>query len=80
MVAIGEALGRSLRYQEIPPEAAKHGLVQRGFPAEFADAYLTMQAKAVGQPALTTNEVEKILDRPALSFAQWVTDHKEAFQ
>jgi uncharacterized protein YbjT (DUF2867 family) len=81
MVAIiGEALGRSLHYQEIPPEAAKQGLVQRGFPAGFADAYLAMQAKSVGQPALTTNEVEKILDRPALSFAQWVADHKEAFQ
>jgi hypothetical protein len=55
-------------------------LVERGFPAGFADAYLALQAKAVGQPALTTNEVEKILDRPALSFAQWVTDNKEAFQ
>jgi uncharacterized protein YbjT (DUF2867 family) len=81
MVAIiGEALGRSLRYQEIPPEAAKQGMVERGFPAGFADAYLALQAKAVGQTALTTNEVEKILDRPALSFAQWVTDNKEAFQ
>jgi uncharacterized protein YbjT (DUF2867 family) len=81
MVAIiGEVLGRSLGYQEIPPEAAKQGLVERGFPAGFADAYLALQAKAVGQPALTTNEVEKILDRPALSFAQWVTDNKEAFQ
>jgi uncharacterized protein YbjT (DUF2867 family) len=34
MVAIiGDVIGRPLRYQEIPPEAAKQGMVQRGFPS-----------------------------------------------
>jgi len=81
MVAtIGDTLGRRLRYQEIPPEAAKQSLVEHGFPEPFAAAFLSLQAKAAGQPALTTSEVEKILSRPALTFAEWATDHAAAFR
>lgn len=32
MIAIGDAIGRPLRYQEIPPEAAKRGMATFGFP------------------------------------------------
>jgi uncharacterized protein YbjT (DUF2867 family) len=81
MVAvIGEVIGRPLRYQEIPPEAAKQGMVGLGFPEGFVDAYLSLLAEAVGRPALVTNEVEKALGRPARSYAEWVADHAAAFR
>ena len=79
MVAlIGTTIGRHLRYEEVPPEAARGQLLNAGFPAGFADTYLAMQEKAAREPALTTGEVEKILSRPALTFAEWAADHREA--
>jgi uncharacterized protein YbjT (DUF2867 family) len=77
---IGATIGRNLRYEEVPPQQARARLLDAGFPAGFADTYLAMQAKAAQQPALPTREVEKILSRPALTFAEWAADHKEAFQ
>jgi uncharacterized protein YbjT (DUF2867 family) len=81
MVAIiGDAIGRPLRYQEIPPEAAKQGMVQHGFPEPFVEALMARYAKKVGQAAPLTGEVEKILGRPAHSFAEWVADHAASFK
>jgi hypothetical protein len=50
-----------------------------GFPAEFADAYIAMQATTVDGPATVTGDVEKILGRPAKSFGQWVAEHTKLF-
>lgn len=81
MVAtIGDAIGRPLRYQEIPPEAAKQGMVQHGFPEPFVEALMARYAKEVGQAASLTGEVEKILGRPARTYARWVADHAAAFR
>jgi uncharacterized protein YbjT (DUF2867 family) len=81
MVAIiGGVLGRPLRYQEIEPEAARQGMVQHGFPEPFVDALMARYARGVGHPASTTGKVQKILGRPAITFAQWVADHADAFQ
>jgi uncharacterized protein YbjT (DUF2867 family) len=81
MVAIiGSVIGRPLRYQEIEPEAAKQGMVQYGFPEPFVAALLARYARGVGQVAPTTGEVEKVLGRPARTFAQWVADHADAFR
>ncbi len=80
MIAIiGDVIGRPLRYQEIPPEAATQGMVAQGFPQPFVQALMARYAKGVGQPAITTSEVEKILGRPARTYAEWVADHADAF-
>jgi uncharacterized protein YbjT (DUF2867 family) len=81
MVAIiGDVIGRPLRYEEIPPEAAKQGMVQHGFPEPFVEALMARYARGVGQPAPVTGEVEKVLGRPARTYAQWVADHADAFR
>ncbi len=80
MIAIiGDVIGRPLRYQEIPPEAATQGMVAQGFPQPFVQALMARYARGVGQPAITTSEVEKILGRPARTYAEWVADHADAF-
>ncbi|OBJ54143.1 NAD(P)H-binding protein [Mycobacterium sp. 1423905.2] len=80
---IGAALGRRLHYQEIPPEVARQQLAGAGVTAGFADgfweAYLAMLAATLDQPALITHDVEKILDRPAQTFASWVAEHRDLF-
>jgi uncharacterized protein YbjT (DUF2867 family) len=76
---IGAILDRPLRYQEIPPEVVRQRFVGLGFPAEFGDAYVAMLAETLDKPALVTHDVEKILGRPALTFAQWVSQHSGLF-
>jgi uncharacterized protein YbjT (DUF2867 family) len=77
--AIGTVLRRPLRYQEVPPELVRQRFIAIGFGADFADAYMALLAETVDRPALVTHDVEKILDRPATSFAQWVSDHRSRF-
>ncbi|GLY84024.1 NAD(P)H-binding protein [Actinoallomurus iriomotensis] len=77
---IGEVLGRPLRYQEVPAEAAKQAMVQRGFPAPFVEALLARYARGAGPAEAVTDEVEKILGRPARTYAEWVADHAAAFR
>jgi uncharacterized protein YbjT (DUF2867 family) len=80
VATIGEVLGRPLRYQEIPPEVAKQGMVQQGIPEAFVEALMARYAREVGQPAPVTGEVERILGRPARTYAEWVADHAAAFR
>ncbi|OBF59951.1 nucleoside-diphosphate sugar epimerase [Mycobacterium sp. 852002-50816_SCH5313054-b] len=76
---IGEVLGRPLQYFEVPAEMVRQRFIGLGFGAEFADAYIAMQAETLDNPALVTHEVEKILGRPATPFAQWVSEHRDLF-
>ena len=80
VATIGEVLGRSLRYQELPPEVAEQGMVQQGIPEAFVEALMARYAREVGQPAPVTGEVERVLGRPARTYAEWVADHTVAFQ
>lgn len=79
VLIIGAALGRDLDYVEFPPDVARRAMVARGFPDEFAAGLLALQARSVGVPAPITNEVRRILGRPALTFARWAADNTYAF-
>jgi uncharacterized protein YbjT (DUF2867 family) len=76
---IGSVLGRSLRYQEVPADVVRQRFVGLGFSAEFADAYIAYLEATVAKPALVTHEVEKILGRPAETFADAVSAHQDLF-
>jgi uncharacterized protein YbjT (DUF2867 family) len=76
---IGAVLGRPLRYQEAPPDIVRDRFIGLGFPAEFADAYVAMLAETLDKPASVTFDVEKIVGRPALTFADWVAQHRAVF-
>jgi len=76
---IGTVLRRPLRYLEVPPDVVRQRFIGLGLGAEFADAYTAMLADALDKPALVTREVEKITGRPATTFTQWVSDHRDLF-
>jgi len=76
---VGEVLGRPMRYQEVPAEMVRERFIGNGFPAQFADAYIAMQQATLTTPALVTHDVEKILDRPATTFAQWAAQNAQLF-
>lgn len=76
---IGTVLGRPLTYQEVSSELVRRRFIEIGLGAEFADAYIALLTETLGKPALVTHEVEKILGRPATTFAQWVADNRGLF-
>lgn len=76
---IGGVLGRALQYREIPADAVRQRFIDLGFGAAFADAYIAMLAQTLDTPALVTHEVETILGRPPVPFAQWVSEHRSMF-
>jgi uncharacterized protein YbjT (DUF2867 family) len=76
---IGAVLGRPLQYREVPAEAVRQRFIDIGFGAEFADAYNAMLAETLDKPALVTLDVEKIIGRPALTFAEWLSAHRDMF-
>ncbi|MDN3356186.1 NAD(P)H-binding protein [Actinomadura sp. DC4] len=80
VAAIGAVLGRKLRYEEITAERAREVLVGHGLPEEHAGALIALQGASVGRPAYVTEEVERILGRPALTYERWAADHAGAFR
>ena len=76
--AIGEAIGRPLRYDEMSPEEFRRA-AEGTWPPGVADMLLGAWEAALGRPAYVTSAVEEILGSPARTFRQWATDHAEAF-
>ncbi|MGY2093471.1 NmrA family NAD(P)-binding protein [Nocardia gipuzkoensis] len=80
MVAIiGQVLGKPLRYHEIPAEAAARGMIEHGLNERFVHALMDRYARELQRTPIVTGEVAAILGRPARSFTNWVTDHREAW-
>lgn len=76
---IGRVLDRPLSYREAPAELVRQRFVDAGFAAGFADAYIALLSTTVTEPALVTHDVEKILGRPAESFADAVSANHHLF-
>jgi uncharacterized protein YbjT (DUF2867 family) len=77
---IGEAVGRPVLYEEVPPDVAREQMIQNQVPAEFADMSLTFQAELVGVPTEISPRVEELTGQPARTFDQWAADHVADFR
>jgi uncharacterized protein YbjT (DUF2867 family) len=75
---IGDVIGRPLRFDEIPPEAARREMCAL-MPASIADMLLNAFAAAVGQPAFVTSTIAQITGVPARTFHDWAIDHAAEF-
>ena len=83
---IGDAIGRPLRFEEIPPEAARREMVNI-MPASIADMLIEAWqdveyggAATVGKPALVTSTVAEVTGAPAKTFLEWATDNAKEFR
>lgn len=77
---IGEAIGRPVEYVDVPPEAAREGLVEIGLPAWLADALVELYGLyASGGGADVTGSVEKLTGKKARSLDVWAKDYAGAF-
>ncbi|MGW4152442.1 NAD(P)H-binding protein [Micromonospora chersina] len=75
---LGRALGRPIRYEEVPAETVRQ-MMSAHVPAPILDDILATWAAAVGRTAPTTADVEKLTGRPARSYHDWALDHAAAF-
>jgi len=76
---IGEAIGRPLRFEELPRASAREHMIAMRFPPAIADMLLDAYAAAVGQPALVTSAIAEVTGVPARTFLDWAKDHAAAF-
>ena len=77
---IGEAIGKEVPWQEITPEQLRQALLAQGVPADVPDRVIGYWGSLAEHPSPTTFEVERLLGRPALTFADWAGSHAAAFQ
>jgi uncharacterized protein YbjT (DUF2867 family) len=76
---LGDAIGRSLRYEEIPPEAVRREIAAL-FSPPIADMLLNAFAAWNGKVAPVTSTVEEITGVPARTFHDWALDHAAKFR
>ncbi|MFE0174807.1 NmrA family NAD(P)-binding protein [Streptomyces sp. NPDC059002] len=77
--AIGAALGRTLRFIDVPPEEVEPEHFPH-VPPQMLPAVLASLAEAVGVAPEITTTVEKVTGTPARTFEQWAHDHKDDFR
>ena len=78
--AIGEAIGRPLRFEEVPVEEARQEWITAGLPPEAVDGIFGAHARFVAEPEPVTATVEEITDEPARTLRQWALDHAGEFR
>ncbi|MFI5688937.1 NAD(P)H-binding protein [Streptomyces sp. NPDC051636] len=76
---IGEALGRAVRCERIPVDAARAAM-EGIYPADVVETILAGQAMTDGRPAAVLDTVEAVTGRPARTFATWAADHAADFR
>ena len=81
MVAqLGEELGRPLETVDVPLDVARHQLRAAGLhPAVVDVAVRGYRLVRDGGNAVLTDDVPRILGRPARTFRTWARDHRNAF-
>ncbi len=81
MVAgLSKALGKEVKYVDVPLEAAREAMVGMGMSEWLADAnneYFGALSEGLGD--FTTNDVEEITGHPARSYETFARDFAQAF-
>jgi uncharacterized protein YbjT (DUF2867 family)/RimJ/RimL family protein N-acetyltransferase len=77
--AIGDAIGRSLRYEEMSPDEFRRATTGV-WPSTAVEMLLAAWSAAVGHPAFVTNTVAAITGGRARTFHQWAANNAAAFQ
>ena len=77
---IGEATGRAVRWEELPPPEARRQLLTAWGDPGFVDSALATWAGLVTRPELVTQTVEEVTGHPARTFRQWAASHADDFR
>jgi hypothetical protein len=69
-----------LSFEELPPEQVRQAMLAQGLPEDVPDRLLGSLADYAKQPGPSSDTVEQVLGRPALTFAEWAAEHADAFR
>jgi uncharacterized protein YbjT (DUF2867 family) len=79
--AISEAIGRPLKYVDLPEAASREGMLKAGMPERLVNALMEGLALVrEGEGSTVTSTVEELLGRPARTFGAWARDKADAFR
>ena len=76
--AIGNAIGRPIRFEELTPEEFRRQ-AEGAWPPGVAEMLLDAWRAALDRPAFVSDAVREILGVPARSFREWAGDNASAF-
>lgn len=78
--ALGDIIGKPVKYVQVPYEAAKAGMIKAGMPAWFAeDLVRTMESWRNGAGSIVSNYVEKLTGRKPMSVQDFFMRHRSGF-
>jgi uncharacterized protein YbjT (DUF2867 family) len=80
LAVIGQAIGRELRWEELPRQAALQTLAAAWGDPAFAAAALDAWEWFVDHPETVTPAVRDLTGVPARSFADWAAANAAAFR
>lgn len=76
-----KGLGRKVSYLDVGPEKARESMLAGGLPDWYADALLELFAAVRdGQAGATSPDCGRVLGRPPLTLARFVSDFKASFE
>jgi uncharacterized protein YbjT (DUF2867 family) len=77
---LSSVTGKSVKYVDVPAEAARRSMLEAGMPGETVDALLELyHINKLGYTAEVSNTVEEITRQSATSFETFAKDYKEVF-
>ncbi|GAB2611007.1 NAD(P)H-binding protein [Kribbella endophytica] len=76
---IAEALGEPVRFEELTRESARERFL-RFLPEQVADSTLDILGQPTDAERAVSGDVERVLGKPARSYADWLTEHVAAFR
>lgn len=78
---LSSAIAKPVKFVDVPPEAAKDGMLKSGIPPVYVDALLDLfAAMKAGKADAVTDTVEKVTGRKAGTFEAWARRNAAAFQ
>lgn len=80
LTAIGQAIGRELRWEELPRQAALEALAAAWGDPAFAETAVDAWEWFVDHPETVTTTVQDLTGAPARSFADWAAANAAAFR
>jgi len=78
LATISDAVGRKLRFQEVPPEVFRNEMAKY-MPAPIIKMLLDYWSDTVTTPDTVLATVAEVTGRPARPLASWAKDHAAAF-
>jgi uncharacterized protein YbjT (DUF2867 family) len=77
--AIGAAIGREIRFEELTPEQARK-LWSPFMPEAEIDAELMVLSESIDKPKKVWPTFEQVIGRPGRTYAQWAVEHADDFR